>query len=237
MELAFSTSQSGLHATNQRQEVIAHNLANISTNGYKVRRAELATMWGPGTKLENVVPRFTLGSPLETQIDTDFYLAGNGFFQVQLESQTAYTRDGSFRIDESGQMVNSSGYLLEPGITVPEGSVGLEVRSDGLVFTIDGDGNATQIGELQIATFINPAGLVDIGDNLYIEGINSGPPQEGQPGEEGFATILQRYVEQSNVEPTEEMTELLKNNRAYQLNLRVFQTADDAVGRSIDLFS
>ncbi|MCI0650851.1 MAG: flagellar hook-basal body complex protein [Planctomycetes bacterium] len=237
MELSFSTAQNGLYAANLKQSAIADNLSNLTTTGFKARRAEQTTLAGPGTRIESVRPDFTVGAPEAAPNDTDLYLAGEGFFRVQLDGAVAYTRAGSFHVDRDGNLVTPSGHLLEPQITVPEGSAGVQVTKDGQVFAIDGAGNAALIGEIDLATFINPAGLSALGNDLYAETANSGAPVSGVPGEAGFGTIEQRFLESSNVDAAEELTDMIVNQRYYQMNLRVFQTSDSLVGRAIDLFS
>lgn len=237
MEVSFSISESGLFAATTRQNVIADNLANLTTTAFKSNMAELAGLWAGGTRVAAVRPDFTQGGPVESPNDTDLFLAGSGFFQVELDGNTAYTRDGSFHVDADGNLVTGSGYLLDPSITVPDDALGVQIAPDGTVFAIDPGGNPLQIGEIELAQFVNPAGLVHLGDNLWVEGPNSGTPQRGTPGEDGFAIIRQGFLEESNVDPAEELADLIRNNRTYQLNLRVFQTSDAIIGRAIDLFS
>ncbi len=170
-------------------------------------------------------------------MSSHLYISGEGFFQVELAGATGYTRLGNFHIDADGNLVTPSGHIIDPTIVVPDDSTGLQVASDGTVFSIDEDGTAEDIGQIELVRFVNPAGLVSLGDNLFATGENSGDPQSGLPGENGFGNIAQGFIEQSNVDPATEITQQIINQRYYQLNLRVFQTADALVGRAIDLFS
>lgn len=237
MEITYSTSQNGLHAATLRQGTIADNLANLVTPGFKTRLVDQSTLVGPGTAIDASRQDFTQGAPEDTGIDTDLFINGEGFFQVETDNEPAYTRVGNFRIDENGDLVTPSGNRVEPSINIPEDTVAIQVRADGIMFAIDGNGEALDIGQLELVKFINPSGLVAIGDNLYVEGANSGDPQIGAPGDPGFGTVVQRALEQSNVDPADQITDQIVTQRYYQLNLRVFQTADQLVGRALDLFS
>ncbi len=237
MEISYSVAQTGIFAASTRQNVIADNLANLTTTGFKSKMTELSNLEALGTRVEGIRPDFTQGAPRASFGDADLFLAGDGFFQVDLDGLLAYTRDGSFHVDADGNLVTASGYRLDPSIVVPEGSLGIEIATDGEVFAIDENQTAVSIGQIELARFINPAGLVSVGDNLWVEGANSGTPESGTPSEDGFASVRQGFLEESNVDPAEELAELIRNNRTYQLNLRVFQTTDAIVGRAIDMFS
>ena len=237
MELSFSTAMNGLFTANLRQSVLANNLSNLTTDGFKAQLVDQETLAGPGTRVQSLRRDFTTGSPKETGIASHIYVSGEGFFQVARDAEPAYTRAGNFHVDRDGNLVTPSGFLVEPNIVVPEDSVGLRVVADGRVLSIDPDGNAEELGQLELVRFVNPAGLESLGDNLYAESGNSGDPLTGIPGENGFGTLLQAHVETSNVDPAEQITDQIITQRYYQLNLRVFQTSDALVGRALDLFS
>jgi flagellar basal-body rod protein FlgG len=237
MDLSFAIAQNGLHVGNIRQAVIANNLSNLTTDAFRAQLVDPATVTGPGTQVLGVRDSTQLGSPRQTSAQTDLYLAGEGFFRIETPDGTAYTRNGRFAIDADGNLVTGSGHFLDPQIVVPEESVALRVEPDGTVESIDADGIVTELGQIEITRFINPAGLIAIGDNLYVEGPNSGDPLAGTAGEDGFARIAQFAIEESTVDPSREITNQIVNQRYYQLNLRSFQTSDAIVSRTLDIFS
>jgi flagellar basal-body rod protein FlgG len=155
-------------------------------------------------------------------------IQGRGFFQVNTPDGTlAYTRDGSFQVDAQGQMVTSNGYILQPAITVPQNTISVTVGSDGVVSALVAGSTApTQIGNLQLADFINPTGLQPIGENLYRESTASGSPQTGNPGLTGLGTLVQGSVESSNVNVVEELVNMIETQRAYEMNSKAISTAD-----------
>ncbi|MFN0058903.1 MAG: flagellar hook-basal body protein [Planctomycetota bacterium] len=236
MELAFHVAQNGLHAAGFRQGLIANNLANLTTDGYKAELADQATLRGQGTRIDNTASDLSVGSPRQTGIPQHMYIAGEGFFQVQIDGETGYTRLGNFHLDQDGNLVTPAGYLLEPNISVPEDSQGFGVSPDGIVYSIAPDGTSAELGQIQLARFVNPNGLESIGDNLYIRTTNSGDAQLETPGQAGVGLLHQSMLESSNVDPSTEITQQLINQRYTQLNLRVFQTADALVSRALDMF-
>lgn len=237
MEASFAVAQNGLYAANQRLQTNAHNLSNLTTRGFKSHLAQQGNTYGPGTRFLGHAMDFSQGSPEQTGIDTHLYIEGDGFLQVARDGEPAYTRLGNFQRDLDGNLVLPTGHILEPQITVDDEAIGIEVTEDGIVFEIAPDGSANEIGQLEIVRFQNPSGLIEIGDSLYAEGPSSGNPITGIPGQPGFATLGQRLLEQSNVDPATEITQQIVNQRSYQMSLRVFQTADSLIGRAIDLFS
>ncbi|MGE3165081.1 MAG: flagellar hook-basal body protein [Planctomycetota bacterium] len=237
MEVTFSTAQNGLFAANQRLQTNADNLSNLTTAGFKARLAQQGTVDGPGSRFLGTAIDTSQGAPEQTGVHTHFYLEGEGFFRIARDGEPAYTRVGNFQADLDGNLVTPTGHLLDPQITVPEDAIGIEVTQDGVVFAVDAAGTATELGQLEVTRFPNPAGLLPIGDNLFAEGPNSGDPVTGDPGAAGFATIQQRVLEQSNVDPANEITQQIINQRYYQMNLRVFQTTDALISRAIDVFS
>lgn len=237
MELTFSTAQNGLYAANQRLQTNANNLSNLTTRGFKAKLAQQGTLHGDGSRFLGTAVDHSQGAPEQTLIDTHFFLQGEGFFRVARDGEPAYTRLGNFEADIDGNLVTPSGHLLDPPITVPEDATGIEVTQNGVVFAQLPDGTADEIGQLEVSRFQNPSGLLQLGDNLYAQGPDSGDALTGQPGEPGFASIQQRVLEQSNVDPGTEITNQIVNQRYYQMNLRVFQTSDSLVSRAIDLFS
>ncbi len=237
MDLSFHIAQNGLHVGTIRQSVIANNLSNLTTDGFRTKLIDPSTVDGPGTKLLGIRDSTQLGTPRQTDGETDLYLDGEGFFRVETAEGVAYTRHGRFTVDADGNLVTGSGHLLDPGITVPEETEHLSVQPDGTVIAIDSEGVGIEIGQIEVTRFINPSGMIAIGDNLYAEGPNAGDPISGIPGEAGIARIAQFALEESTVDASREMTNQIINQRYYQMNLRSFQTADAIVSRTLDLFS
>ena len=237
MDLSFHIAQNGLHAGTIRQGVIANNLSNLTTDGFRARLMDPATIAAPGTQVQGVRDSQTLGAPRVTGGETDVFIGGEGFLRVTTPDGVAYTRNGQLHVDADGNLTTSSGHLLEPQITVPEDSTAMQFLRDGTVFSIDQDGVATELGQIELTRFINPSGMISIGDNLYVRGPNSGDAIDGIPGEAGFGSILHRALESSTVDPSREITNQIVNQRYYQMNLRSFQTSDAIVSRTLDLFS
>ena len=250
MNSALWIAKTGLDAQQTRMSVISNNLANVSTTGFKRGRAVFedllyqnvrqagaqssqnstlpsGLMLGTGVRTVATEKMFTQGNLLQTGNSLDLALSGRGFFQIQRsDGSTAYTRDGSFQVDSQGQMVTSSGYVLEPGITIPANTQSITIGSDGVVSVlVSGNTAPTQVGSLQIADFINPTGLQAIGENLFMETAASGSPQTGTPGLTGLATLVQGSVESSNVNVVEEMVNMIETQRAYEMNSKAISTS------------
>src|SRR5436190_7746865 len=250
---ALAIAATGMNAQQTNLEVIANNIANINTTGFKRARAEFSDLLYQTERLQgvpnrandNIVPEgasiglgvkttairnlHIQGSLTSTGNKFDLALTGNGWFQVQgADGQTLYTRAGAFNTNANGELVTADGYLVEPSITVPTNTVEVIVNKTGAVFArIDGQTALQQLGQLQLANFANEAGLEPLGDNLFKETTASGPANTGVPGDPGFATVEQGYLENSNVDPVKEITELISAQRAYEMNSKVIQAADD----------
>jgi flagellar basal-body rod protein FlgG len=230
---------------------IANNLANAGTSGYKRSRAIFADllyqnvrqpgaqssqdtqlpsglMIGTGVRTVATEKLFTQGNLAQTDNELDMAIQGNGFFQVLLpDGSEAYSRDGSFQVDNQGQLVTSSGYQMQPALTIPEDAQSVTIGTDGTVSVRQAGSSAiTQVGTVQLADFINPAGLQPIGDNLFLESNASGSPQSGNPGLNGLGTVVQGYVESSNVNVVEELVSMIETQRAYEMNSRAISTTD-----------
>ena len=249
-------AKTGLEAQQTNLDTIANNLANVSTNGFKQSRAvfedllyqtvrqpgaqssqqtQLPTGLTVGTGVKPVASEkvFTQGNLQQTGNNLDVAINGAGFFQVQLpDGTTAYSRDGSFHLDANGQLVTSSGYQLQPAITIPSNALAITVARDGTVtVTQPGQATPTQVGTLQLANFINAAGLQSQGENLYIETASSGTPTTNTPGTNGLGTLSQGYVETSNVNVVEELVNMIQTQRAYEINSKAVQTSDQMLQR------
>jgi len=250
---ALYSAASGMTAQQMNVDNIAHNLANASTGGYKMRRAQFQdllyqTVVQPGAAAgqQTVVPTglqlglgtrtasneiiFTQGDFSQTNNPLDMVIQGKGFFQVRLPSgELAYTRSGSFHLDRDGNVVTGDGNPLEPQITLPANALQVTIGQDGTVsFTQPGQTASQQAGQIQLANFPNPAGLNSLGGNLYSPTDASGDPTVGTPGgQEGLGSILQGYLEQSNVSVVEEFINLIVAQRGYEANSKVVQAADN----------
>jgi flagellar basal-body rod protein FlgG len=250
---ALYSAASGMTAQQLNVDNIAHNLANANTIGYKVRRTQFQDLLyqnlvvpGASAGQQTVVPTglqlglgtraasneilFSQGDFSETQNPLDLVIQGRGFFQVRLPSgEIAYTRAGAFQLDRDGNLVTSDGDPLEPQITIPADAQSINIAPDGTVsYTQPGQTAAQMAGQIQLAVFQNPAGLNSIGRNLYLPTDASGDPTVGSPGgQEGIGTLLQGYLEQSNVSVVEEFINLIVSQRAYEANSKVVKAADD----------
>jgi flagellar basal-body rod protein FlgG len=244
-------SKTGLDAQQTQMDVIANNLANVSTSGFKRSRAvfedllyqnirqpgaqssqqtQLPSGLQLGTGVRPVATEriFTQGNLQQTSNDKDVAIQGAGFFQVLLPDGTsAYTRDGSFQVDSQGQLVTASGFPVQPAITIPANAQSLTIGRDGTVsVTTAGSTTATQVGSLQLATFINPAGLLAKGENLFVETAASGNANTNTPGANGAGILSQGYVETSNVNVVEELVNMIQTQRAYEINSKAITTSD-----------
>ena len=241
-------------------DVISNNLANVSTNGFKSTRPIFAdlmyqTIRQPGAQStqQNQIPNglqiglgttpvaterlFTQGNPQMTGNSKDVAINGNGFFQVLMpDGTTAYTRDGSFQLDNQGQLVTASGYPVQPTITVPANATSLTIGSDGVVtITQNTSQLPVQIGSLQLATFINNAGLDSIGENLYLETGSSGNANTTQPGLNGAGTLMQNYVEGSNVNVATELVNMIQTQRSYEMDSQAITTSNQMLQRLVTM--
>ena len=249
-------AKTGLDAQQTNLDVISNNLANVSTNGFKRARAVFEdllyqTMRQPGaaSSQQTTIPSglmvgtgvrpisteriFTQGSLQRTENALDMAINGQGFFQVQMPDGTlAYTRDGAFQRDATGQIVTSSGYPISPAITVPSNALAITISRDGIVsVTQQGTTASTQIGTIQLAGFVNPGGLQSMGENLFVETASSGTPTPNTPGTNGTGLINQGYVETSNVNVAEELVTMIQTQRAYEMNSKVVTTSDQMLAR------
>ncbi|HTH93664.1 MAG TPA: flagellar basal-body rod protein FlgG [Rhodocyclaceae bacterium] len=253
-------AKTGLDAQQTNLDVISNNLANVSTNGFKSSRAVFEdllyqTIRQPGAQSSQTtqIPSgltlgtgahpvaterlFTQGTLQQTQNALDLAINGSGFFQIQMPDGTlAYTRDGSFQQDNTGQVVTSSGYPVSPSIIVPQNALTISVSRDGIVtVTTPGAATPTQIGTIQLATFINNGGLQSVGENLYVETASSGAPTPNTPGLNGTGLLNQGYVETSNVNVAEELVSMIQAQRAYEINSKVVSTSDDMLSRLVQM--
>ncbi|MEC5217530.1 flagellar basal-body rod protein FlgG [Actimicrobium sp. GrIS 1.19] len=253
-------SKTGLDAQQTQMDVISNNLANVSTSGFKRSRAvfedllyqtlrqpgaqssqqtQLPSGLQLGTGVRPVATEriHTQGNLQQTSNDKDVAIQGQGFFQVLLpDGSTAYTRDGSLQSDSQGQLVTSSGYVIQPAITIPAAAQSLTVGRDGTIsVTLQGASAPTQVGALQLSTFINPAGLESKGENLYVETGSSGTANTNTPGTNGAGTLSQGYVETSNVNVTEELVNMIQTQRAYEINSKAITTSDQMLARLTQL--
>jgi len=253
-------AKTGLEAQQTNMDVIANNLANVSTNGFKRQRAVFEdliyqTLRQPGAQSseQSTIPSglqigtgvrpvateriHSQGSLTQTNNSKDVAIQGGGFFQVLMpDGTTAYTRDGAFQFDQNGQMVTSSGYPVQPAITIPQGAQTLTIGNDGLVsVTMPGQTAPQQVGQLTLSTFINDSGLESLGENLYHETQASGAPNETTPGLNGGGTLNQGYVETSNVNVAEELVNMIQTQRAYEINSKAVSTSDQMLQRLSNL--
>ena len=249
-------SKTGLEAQQTQMDVIANNLANVSTNGFKRSRAVFEdllyqTLRQPGAQSsqQTEVPAglqigtgvqpiatervYTQGNLQQTGSSMDVAIQGEGFFQVLLpDGTTGYTRDGAFQLNSQGQMVTSSGYPVQPSITLPVSVLSLTISKDGIVSVVQsGSSSPVQVGQLQMATFINNGGLQSRGENLLVETAASGAPQANAPGSNGAGLLNQGYVETSNVNVVEELVNMIQTQRAYEINSKSIQTTDQMLAR------
>lgn len=246
------TAATGMEAQQLNIDVIANNLANVNTTGFKRSRVDFQDLLyqtirtagaaqaqgvqiptgiqvGLGTRVASVQKLFTQGDFQMTGNKLDVLIEGNGFFQVMLPSgNLAYTRDGSFKIDGQGRLVTSDGYPVQPEITIPAGAKEISIGEDGTVSaTLAGQSTPQELGQIQLVGFTNPAGLESLGRNLFAQTEASGEPVPGTPGQDGLGTLAQGYVEMSNVKVVEEMVNMIIAQRAYEVNSKSIQAADE----------
>jgi flagellar basal-body rod protein FlgG len=254
-------AKTGLEGQQTSLDVISNNLANVNTNGFKRERAVFQDLMyqtvrqpgaqvgdanqlpsglqlGTGTRVAATERLFTEGNLTNTSDPMDIAIQGQGFLQVQLPDGTdAYTRDGALQVDQNGQLTTAGGLVIQPPINVPNNALSLTIGKDGTVSVTQpaAPGTNVQIGQLQLANFINPNGLQSIGDNLYLETDASGAPNIGQPTLDGLGSILQQYVETSNVNVAEELVNMITTQRAYEMNSKAVETSDQMLARLTQL--
>ena len=249
-------AKTGMTAQQTQLDVISHNLANVSTTGFKRNNAVFEDLIyqnlrqvGSQTTEENQLPtglhlglgvnvvatsrNFTQGSLQQSGNNLDVAINGDGFFEVQMpDGTTGYTRDGSFQLDSQGRIVTSSGLPVAPGITVPAGTKSISISEDGVVSaTVAGAAASQQLGQLSMSSFIHSAGLQPMGQNLYLESAASGPPQQGTPGTNGLGIVRQGFVESSNVNVVEELVNMIQTQRASEMNSKAIQTSDQMLAK------
>jgi flagellar basal-body rod protein FlgG len=252
MMQSLYTASTGMLGMQTQIDTTANNIANVNTIGFKKSRAEFADLMyqvqeyagtstsdvtksptgievGLGVRSTAINKIFTEGSLKETNNQLDVAITGRGFFKLELPDGTeVYTRNGAFKVDDNGSMVNSDGYKLTPEVVIPPDATNISIGTDGIVTVIQpGQTEATQIGQISTTNFINPAGLHSLGDNIYIETDSSGQPVEGTPGIDGLGVLRQGFVELSNVELVVELTDLITGQRAYDSNSKVITTSDE----------
>ncbi len=251
MNKALWVAETGLEAQQTRMSVVSNNLANVNTTGFKRDRPAFEDLLyqnvrqvgaqssqdtrlpsglqlGTGVRTVATEKIHTMGNIVQTDNSLDVAIQGRGFFQILMPDGTlGYTRDGSFKMDETGQLVTSSGYVLQPAITIPSNSTSITIGSDGVVSAqTPGSATPTQLGNIQLADFINPTGLQPMGQNLFVETAASGSPTTGTPGLNGIGTVVQGSLETSNVNVVEELVNMIETQRAYEMNSKAIQTTD-----------
>ncbi len=252
MTTALQIARSGLDALDQRMKTISNNLANVSTTGFKKDRASFATLMyqddrnpgaasGPDTQYASGLGTGTgvrvvgterihqQGTLLQTDNALDLAIDGSGFFAVQMPDGTiGYTRDGGFKLSANGEIVTAAGLRLAQPLTIPDGASQVVISPDGIVTaTVPGQAAPVEVGQLQLTRFLNPAGLMPLGDNLYRETAGSGPPTLGVAGQAGMGNIRQGMLEGSNVSTVQELVDMIETQRAYEINAKVINAADE----------
>lgn len=251
MNQSLWIAKTGLDAQQTKMSVISNNLANASTTGYKRSRAVFedllyqnqrqvgaqstqealyptGLMIGTGVRTVATEKLFSQGGMTQTQNPLDVGIDGKGFLQIlQSDGTLAFTRDGELMVDSTGQLVTASGLQLQPAVTIPQDAESITIGSDGTVsVTQPGSSVSTQVGNIQLVNFVNPAGLQPTGQNLYVETSASGTAQTGTPGQNGLGTLLQGFVEGSNVNVVEELVSMIETQRAYEMNSKAISTSD-----------
>jgi flagellar basal-body rod protein FlgG len=251
MNPALWAAKSGLDAQQTKMTVVSNNLANVGTSGFKKSRAVFEDLLyqnvrqvggstsadtqapsgvslGTGTRVVATERLNTQGGLNSTGNSLDLAIQGRGFFQVLMpDGSLGYTRDGSFQLNAQGELVTSSGYKVQPGITIPDGAQAVTIGTDGVVtVNVAGQAAPVQVGQMQLTDFVNPAGLMARGENLLVESAASGAAQTGNAGLNGLGTLQQGYTEGSNVNVVEEMVNMIETQRAYEMNTKAIQTSD-----------
>jgi flagellar basal-body rod protein FlgG len=253
-------AKTGMEGQQTKLDAIAHNLANVGTSGFKrggvvfedlmyqqVRQPGAATseqsqlptglQLGLGVRAAATTRNFSQGTLNQTTNNFDLAIEGSGFFQIQMpDGTTGYTRDGSFQVDANGQLVTAAGYAVQPGITIPANARSVTIGRDGTVgVLLPGQAAPTQVGQVQLASFINPAGLESLGGNLFAETAASGTPNGGAPGANGLGGLRQGFLEGSNVNVVEELVTMIATQRAYEMNSKAIQSSDQMLQRLAQL--
>ncbi len=254
------TAAAGMHGMSFMVDNISNNLANANTFGYKRTRVDFQDLLyqtikpagtnayttsklptgiqiGHGVRVAGTRRVFTEGSFRVTENPLDIAIAGKGFFRIQLpDGSIGYTRDGAFNLDETGNIVNSDGFLLDPPIQIPQEATAINISEEGIVSVISQPGNQTvQQGTIQIATFVNPSGLSALGKNIFVETEASGQAQQVVPGQNGAGILQQGFLENSNVSIAEELVNLITAQRAYEVNSRAVRTGDEMIQTAVQL--
>lgn len=254
------TSKTGMEAQQTQLDVISHNLANVATNGYKKSHAVFEDLMyqnlrqtgaasgeqtqlptglqvGLGVRTVATSRQFSQGGLQQTTNSLDVAIKGNGFFQVQMpDGTTGYTRDGAFQLNSTGQLVTNNGQLVQPGVTIPPNAQSVTIGQDGKVSVSVPGQTATQaVGQLTLASFVNPAGLEPRGQNLYTETSSSGTPSTAAPGSDGMGALSQGFIETSNVNVVEELVAMIQTQRAYEINSKAITTSDQMLSRLTQL--
>ena len=256
MFTALYTAKSGMTVQQTNIDLHSHNLSNVSTTGFKRNFANVEDLayqnyrqvgaaateqnqlptglhMGLGARTVSIGRNFEQGSLQESKNSLDVAINGNGFFEVTMPDGTiGYTRDGSFQVDAQGRVVTSSGLPVANGITVPQGATSISISADGVVSAIvAGNTQPQQLGSLAMSSFINPAGLEPVGQNLFKESAASGQPQQGTPGTNGLGIIKQGFLESSNVNVVEELVNMIQTQRAYEMNSKAISTTDQMLAK------
>ena len=249
---ALWIAKTGLDAQQTRMSVVANNLANVNTTGFKRDRAmfedllyqvirqpgaqssentQLPTglLIGTGVRTTATEKLFSQGNLVQTENSLDVAIEGRGFLEILLpDGSVAYTRDGSLQLDSDGQIVTPSGYAVQPGLTIPDNTQSITIGKDGTISVlVAGNSAPTTLGNFQLVDFINPSGLSSLGGNLYVETAASGSPQSGTPGDDGLGTLIQGSLETSNVNVVEELVNMIETQRAYEINSKAISTSDE----------
>lgn len=254
---ALFTAATGMQAQQVNLDNIANNLANVSTTGFKRGRADFQDLLyqalgpvgstagtetptgiqvGYGSRLASIQKLFNQGALQQTNAPLDLAIEGNGFFQISLADGTlAYTRDGSFKMDSTGQLVTNNGDVLGTPVTIPAENLGVQVGKDGTVEVIGTDGLAVPVGTLQLYRFQNPGGLRPMGQNLFLETETSGAATAGTPSQDGFGSLAQGFLELSNVSVVEELVSMIVTQRAYEINSKAINAAEEMMRTASDL--
>jgi len=258
---SLQIAATGMMAQELNVEVISNNIANMRTTGFKKMRAEFQDLLyqdlrrvgsassdsgttvptgiqlGFGVKTGATSRIMSQGNLTNTEKDLDLAIRGEGFFTITLPNGgTAYTRDGSFELDDQGQLVTLDGYQVDPGITIPANAKSITInRTGGVEVIVDDAASPTEVGQIQLSRFINKSGLTAIGDNLYLETAASGSATEGSPGDEGFGDLAQRFLEAANVNAVSEISDLISAQRAYEMNARVISASDEMMSATTNI--